>query len=405
MVEGAKQEYAERVLDYLVLPYEVEDNLFVEWLKLFTKEDLITIVNRCGLSFEDNDCQSVIIKEYFDYVSKNSYGLLKHQSKKNIELLNELLKGKKSIYIDSYTKENPDVVELLTLGLVFLFKDQSGRYNLVLPKDTGRILQSVLNDLSFILKSKQTNFLRDTMNVYLHLYGAVETVYFLEKWNEQNKEYIFPFTMEGLCVELEALQRSNIHFGLGAQGKVIHNYLTTKATEGIDLIRSTKECDYYKPTGEDMDYFAVHEFDMRTSAYREMKRFIEKQTDDITVKFIMDMFMTDITCGSNIFIEDIIHDLFEYYEIELLTGRMQKEFTQLYINLNNQTPKWILRGHSLDGLARNEDAKINIHQNHYVRSFPNHNKNIGISMIDINAPCPCGSTIAFRECHGLQEKN
>lgn len=400
MVEDTKQEYAERVLDYLVLPYEVKDNLFAEWLKLFTKEDLITIADRCGLSFEDNEWQSVIIKEYFNYVSKNSHALLKHQNTKNIELLKELLKGHKSIDIDFYIKANPDVVELLTQGLIFLFKDQSGRYNLALPKDTAKILQPALNDLSFILKNKQINLLRDTVNVYLHLYGAVETAYFLEKWNEKNKEYIL--TREELCAKLEELKEDNEHFGLGDRGKVIHNYLTTEAAEGLNLIRSTKEYDYYEPTEEEMVYFAVNEFDMRTSAYREMKQFIEKQTDDITVKFVMDLLMTDVTCGSSINIDEMIHDLFEYYEIELSTKRVQKKFAQLYTNLNNQTPKWVLRGHSLDGLTRNEDAKVNIQQNHYVRSFPDHNKNIKIGLINIDTPCPCGSMMTFGQCHGLQ---
>ena len=350
-----------------------------------------------------NEEKRIIVTDFYKELAKYRNHILKHQCKENIELLKELLNGHKIIDIDSYVKENPYVVDLLTKGIVFLLMDglDYGTYKLVLPKDIINLFQPILNDPISIKNNKQANLFCTYLDAFLNLYGAIETTCFLDVWNERNKEY--QLTIEELYSEIKELKGYHQHLNLAAYGKIIYNDLSMEGAEAVNLVHSTREHNYYAPTIEDIVYFSTNEFDTRTPYYDEMKEFISNYTSTMGVEVIMDNFMTDVTTGSHLCIGERLNELEEFYDINFLSLTAEREFDHLYTNLYYNSPKWVLRGNKLNNLSRKIRERFTSHKSDcpYTRTFPDHNKKIAVEWLNKGSLCPCGSGVEYEECHGI----
>lgn len=370
---------------------------FSECLTAYSKEDMIAIANDLRYKVRRSKTKSVIAKDFFEELSSKSQHRLSLQSEENIQLLRELMNGPKEINFLPFSKKNPGLFDLLYFRWVFLFYYE-GTYTLVLPNETKVMLRNFIDTSDFKEKNKKRSLLHNYVKAFMNLYGAFETVFFLKMWNQHNKQY--PLTLHEVLRELIGLAWHNEGLGITDDLEHIFDNFVMDENEVPLFMSKSAHHEYYRPTKNDIKYFAKHEFDERTLQYKKMKQYFSKKLNSEDLEDIMDMIMAHIKLDLGM--QSLGRELDAQFGVVFDDAEDLGEFAELHKDLNNHSRKWANRGQT-----PRESSKRFLNQTiipEVGRSFMNdaskQNQPIRVEKVGRNEPCPCGSGKKYKHCHG-----
>ncbi len=283
-----------------------------------------------------------------------------------------------------------DYAFLLDRGLVFSFFSE-GQLHLIMPEEIRDAIRKA--DLPAL---KQQHGQHQLAYQYIvaasHLYGAVKVDKLLEIYNDQNEQAL---SAEELLNEVnEAIGRGEnllLHSGYIVNSYLLHDLDEQKINDWIAKVEGKP---YYVPEQEELLRYADETYFEMTPQLSALQQYVLRELckDQETVEYLIDDLQ--LACAKGSSIQDLIYE-FESRKINFKNPLQAQQTIQLLTEVYNHTRMWANNGHTLVELQAIADGVK-----------PELVKLVNISAADTvpkvgrNEPCPCGSGLKYKKCHG-----
>jgi phage pi2 protein 07 len=411
----------------------------VECLLCYDKDQLIAIAEDHHISLDDSISIAEIAEMLIPSISKNTTECLAYLLPDEYTFLQKIIEHPEQEMDDIRYGECYNLVQL---GYVFLFIFNDHVYPVVPDELRPVISDAITSDLLCLMEHHQQLF--RYIKAFLNLYGGFEISHLIIMWNQLNARKISPYEV---AKYMEAMSSRQGYFWLDGHFVISDSYFD--GDEFYELLDKTEHLPYFIPKKSEIAFYSENEFDQRSIQYRRIEEFIRtkfwdshkktnvlQETDTtknkkdsldaienhqdrgVTIESIqvienannikqgrvddiqvsdMENELEDILCSiSNACIMDT--DLNEFIE-ELLNDGMfftdlddVNKFTKLFMDLSNNTRKWVLRGFTPSELFLKNDRPALRH----VDSTPVASN----AKTRRNDSCPCGSGLKYKKCCG-----
>ena len=282
-------------------------------------------------------------------------------------------------------------IKLKALGYIFWFYHNDHFYAICPNEIADGFMRSYESNNKDTIK--RNNRILDYINALQHIYGVFEIDQLLVVWNRYNKDELDIFE----AIEfLNVVGRRQNYFWWDPP-YIVSDYFMHEG-EYEEYLKNRSPVDYYVPTKEELNYYMENEFDEENIYYKKMMRFLEKD-GQLDLRALENISVSiEVSCTLDGSLQQIIDEMtdegFDFDDIDELN-----EFAQLYMNLNNNTRKWAIKGHKPVELTRGKSVSIKREKPNNVvpfqRPIVSKTKKIGR-----NELCPCGSGKKYKFCCG-----
>lgn len=282
-------------------------------------------------------------------------------------------------------------IRLNSIGYIFWFYHNK-HFFAVCPDEiaSGFMKSYEANDeLTVIRNNKIFNYIKALQNIY----GVFEVEQLVIVWNEYNEDKLDL---------LEAYEFLNVvggrqYYFWWDPPYIISGYFMDDG-EYEEFLKHRSKVDYYIPTEEELNYYMTNEFNRENIYHKKMIKFLENsgQLDLRTLDDISVSIEVACTLGGSLqqIIDEMVDEGFSFDDFDELN-----EFAQLFMNLNNTTRKWAIKGYKPDELVREKDNSVNRDKTDNVIPFPQAGFR-RTQKIGRNEICPCGSGKKYKFCCG-----
>lgn len=281
--------------------------------------------------------------------------------------------------------------KLKTLGYIFWFYHNTHFYALCPNEIADRFILSY--DSNNENTVKRNNKISDYINALQHIYGVFEVDQLIIVWNKYNKDKL---DMLEAYKFLNIVGRRQNYFWWDPP-YIVSDYFMHDG-EYEEHLGDRSKVEYYIPTKEELNYYLENEFDEENIYYKKIMKLLENSGElNLRAKENISVSI-EVACtidGSLQHIVDEMNDegfIFDSFE-------EVNEFAQLFMNLNNTTRKWSIKGHKPVELTRKSGRTINNNKKDNVIPFPQAG-GVRSKKIGRNQPCPCGSGKKYKFCCG-----
>ena len=276
-------------------------------------------------------------------------------------------------------------------GLVFSFFNEGKLYVLMPEEIKSAASQIDLSELKQEHGSKQEAY--EYIAAAAHLYGVIKLDKLVHILNSQHSEAM---TEEELAKYAgEMIERGQ---DILLQDGILYNGLVANGADESKLAELTEDLDskpFYVPEKEELLRYADQSYFEMTPQLAELQAFVLNNMckDKELVEYLIDD--VQLACTNKSSMQDLINE-FENRKISFKTPVHAQRVISLLAEVYNNTRMWSNGGHTLvemNALEEGKDPKKGL-----VRLVED-NENV-IAKVGRNEPCPCGSGLKYKKCHG-----
>ncbi|MDR0271245.1 SEC-C domain-containing protein [Paenibacillus sp.] len=275
-------------------------------------------------------------------------------------------------------------------GLVFSFFSEGKLYVLMPEEIKAAASQIGLSELKQEHGSKQVAY--EYIAAAAHLYGVIKLDKLVHIFNSQHNEAVTKEELAKYAGEMiERGQNILLH------DDVLYNgFMANGADESklVELAEGLDSKSFYVPDKEELLRYADMGYFEMTPQLDELQAFVLNNmcSDKELVEYLIDDIQLACTIKSSM--QDLINE-FEKRKIAFKTPVHAQQIISLLAEVYNNTRMWANAGHTLVELSMMNEVDP---QKGLVR-LVDHTENV-VSKVGRNEPCPCGSGLKYKKCHG-----
>lgn len=283
----------------------------------------------------------------------------------------------------------------LNHGLVFSYFTESKLY-IIMP-DEIKAAAAQINLTELKKEHNQGQMVYQYILAASQLYGVIHPNKLIEIYNAQNPDKL---TEQELLKHVgELMERGQ---GITQHdGYIVNSYLVNDLgeTEIANLLDSAKDKPYYVPEREELLRYADETYFEMTSQLSALQDYVLKELckDQETVDYLIDD--VQLACAKGSSIQDLIYE-FESRKINFKTPLQAQQTIQLLTEIYNNTRMWSNNGHTLVELLALNEGNEAIGSKPSLLTLVDGSKANSVPKVGRNDPCPCGSGLKYKKCHG-----
>lgn len=282
-------------------------------------------------------------------------------------------------------------ISLKSLGYIFWFYNDNHFYAVCPDEIASGFMKSYEGNDEYTVN--RNNKMMDYIIALQHIYGVFEIEQLLVVWNKHNKDKLD--ILEGYEF-LNTVGRRQNYFWWDPPYIISDYFMHDGEYENHLKYRSNVE--YYIPSKEELNYYMENEFDEDNIYFNRMWNYLEYsgQLDFNTLDDLMVAIEVSCTLDRSLqeTVDEMVDEGFSFEDFDEL-----KEFTQLYMELNNNTRKWSIKGHKPVELQKIEHKSLRNNEKDNIIPFPQPGSH-KTKKIGRNESCPCGSGKKYKFCCG-----
>lgn len=343
--------------------------------------------------------------------------------KEKIESIQQIDNGELEDEMSFYITVFPLAIRL---GLLYA-NDEGEQVTTYVPAEIKAKIQAVIENYTTIAEQhaetiEKWAILETVLTAAVHLYGSftMERIFALLEiyapdadLKEFAKLYIPLLVINNVYYNVDGEIIASPRFVSEEHVRDTHHYIADKM-----------DGDYFKPSKEEIEYYAEHSFDRESALYTRMEQIVSKNSDQPGLA--MDLIEMNIVMG-----EPLQSLMDEFNENDLMTFANENavmDFAHLYQQLNNTTRLWDNAGYKPSDMSDDTTDFYDEQLKEIVNSVdveekpepirapqpqvrsrrqPMHNvpqEPIRVEKIGRNEPCPCGSGKKYKKCHWLIDR-
>ena len=439
MVEQLNQDLDEEMLEHLVTgvvedtleKYEIkkapQNSSLEACLEAYTKEKLLNLADDNDLDAKKSWKKAQIVNYLKDGIMETLEERYLILGERKLELLqqfgqgqfqpNEMTHEEAEFYVSVYSAA-------VRMGFLYSVKTAE-EMTMTMPTEIKETLDKHLSNFKQIEKENDPQMkawaqIDEVLKAGVNLYGVLTSNEVVDLWKfrhpdskrtagetEAFSKYIFEI--------LPLLVLNNGYYFI--ERHIIASSQFTNEEEATDFYqnRSAKmNNDYYKPTGQEIQYYAEHSFERRILAYKKLKQFISRIAVDTDM--VMELIENNITMDENI--EDFMKEVADLELVQFGTKIQKNQFKNLYMQLHNDSRLWKNAGYTPTELVKwattpanlsgelspfdsnqGEKTTDNIYSfASYYETKKEQQQPIRVKKVGRNEPCPCGSGKKYKKC-------
>lgn len=325
-----------------------ESNL-VACLSSYTKNYLLELAKDHELNIAKSTRKDELVKTLSERIVERFPKMLPYLPKVNLEFLTRFNTENNILNIKVDELEFRDISHAHNFGFLFLYYDK---------KDFFAVVPVELLETLTLLKEGpiwQKVSLNQRLDAYAislsNLYGVLDIDQFAIIWNRFEKEVLTAAMVQD---ELKELGKAQYYWWFDDE-LIISSFFDS--FEEVELfLEKVKEVSYYTPSREELIAYFQTPYDENSPAISEMKSFLagyqlpsEEEFDDL-----IDEISDSCIVGDQM--QDVFNLLNEY---GVLFNGMDEinRFTELYVQMCDNSRKWELRGHTPNALKERRTSR------------------------------------------------
>jgi len=347
------------VTDWILKKYEMnrvpEDRKLKTLLDGYTKEKMMDLSDENGFEAKGKWKKAELVDYMANAILEDLEERLLILGKERLELLEKNEQGFSTdsseffaFYIEVFTAAT-------RMGILYSFEGD-GEIVSYVPEEVAEKMGEVLADFSQLEKkyAEKIRFWKEVeklMHAGVTLYGVMSKGTVYDLW-----EVYKPKTKKIDIEERMSLMHSIYHY-VPLIAMRNNFYIIREHFIGTDMLASEEEVersyenlpprselDSYQPTKADLKQFIKYSFDRRSAAYKKMKQFVSQQDLNIPFKNIMSYIETNIQLGKSF--SALMDDIKQMNMLQFRRFKDFEKFATYYVDLNNHSRLWELRGHT-----------------------------------------------------------
>ncbi|MCK9286172.1 MAG: hypothetical protein PHP38_08270 [Sphaerochaetaceae bacterium] len=233
-----------------------------------------------------------------------------------------------------------DISHTHNLGYLFLF-DTGEYYTAVLPSVLRKMFLELDTDSLFSMAELHQRLAGYAVSL-TNLYGVLDIDQFAKVWNRYESELLTPAQIGD---EMGFLAFTWYAFWYSDE-LIISSYFDSEEMLA-QFMAKVHDIPYYVPTKDELREYFSDPYNDRSPAVREMREFLSGY--DLPAKEDIDDLLADLAdvCIADSGMDNAL-DLLQQYGVLFRDYEDATKFTQLYTELDSQSRKWNLRGHTKD---------------------------------------------------------
>ncbi|MCJ8014670.1 SEC-C domain-containing protein [Paenibacillus sp. KQZ6P-2] len=279
----------------------------------------------------------------------------------------------------------------LERGLVFSFFSEGKLYVLMPEEIKAAASQINLSELNKEHGSKQEAY--EYIAAAAHLYGVIKLDKLVHIFNSQNSEAVTEEELSKYAGEMiERGQNVLLHDGVLFNGFVANGADADKLAE---LAQDLDSKPFYIPEKEELLRYADLSYFEMTPQLAELKGFVlnNMTKDQELVEYLIDDIQ--LACMNKSSMQELINQ-FENRKISFKTPVHAQRVISLLAEVYNSTRMWANGGHTLVEMSAMKEGED---QGKGLVRLVDDSENV-VTKVGRNEPCPCGSGLKYKKCHG-----
>lgn len=270
-------------------------------------------------------------------------------------------------------------------GWLYFFQAKgSGSFYIVLPDELRKEAEELLNNEAQVAAIIRKRNLWRAVKALVNIYGICEKEQFCRVWEENYGEEV---AAEELEVFFQEVSSETELF------EVKQDVLLIKGMPGDDAYKTiwkmVKDQPYYMPSKEELERYENESVDIASEPYIKLEAYVKKKLEEPNAAGYM-LFQLGMCSAVDAGPESAVA-VANGAGVEFEHILDVNTFSQLYCDLANSSPSWILRGFTPNALG--------CAQMFQSTEVPPGTK-LKTKKIGRNDPCPCGSGKKYKKCCG-----
>ena len=413
---------SESVADYSLKKEPASDSL-ADHLDVYTKDSLLQLAEENGVDVYKSWNKAKLVEHIQAAILNTLEERLLLLGKQKLTFLQQMENGELADELSFYISVFPLAIRL---GLLFA-NDEGDQVTTFVPAEVKAEMAAVLTDYSAIVEKhaeaiEKWEILETVLTAAVHLYGSftIERIFeLLEIYNPEAE--MKDFTTK--YIPLLVIQ--NVYYYVDGEIIASPRFVSDDhIRDNYKYVADKMDGDFFKPTKEEIDYFAEHSFDYESDLYKRLEQLVSKASKQNVLA--MDLIEMNITMGEPL--SSLMDEINEHELVNFNNENEVMDFAHLYQQLNNTSRLWDNAGYtpaempgstsdfygeeiseiidSVDLEEKTEPVRAPRPQMRARRQPMNHapQEPIRVEKIGRNEPCPCGSGKKYKKCHWLTDR-
>lgn len=342
------------ILDWTLDEYELKNvpvgDTLEDCLDAYTKVKLIKLADENGIEVKQSWKKTQVIEVLSDEIMDSIEERFLILQEDGLLLLQYLVEGKFSSA--EYMYESADFFlnvfrGAIRLGILYAVVEND-LVTIKMPSDIAEKMYEVYEKFDelrdeYHSELKYLDQVNEVLVAGVNLYGAMTTFRFNELWDIYYPD-VNVTNLEEMR-EIYFIRNKYLHLLIIGNDYIFtHKYIIASpkfvdAENVWDFYNYRKNkmgADYYKPTQQEIEYYANHTFNQETLAYKRLKQEVPKITGDVDA--LLSFIEINILIG-----EDVLGLIDNAIDMGLIEFKSEKEFSNfmnMYINLQNSSRLW-----------------------------------------------------------------
>lgn len=413
---------SESVADYSLKKEPASESL-ADHLDVYTKDSLLQLAEENGVDVYKSWNKAKLVEHIQAAILDTLEERLLLLGKQKLTFLQQMENGELADELSFYISVFPLAIRY---GLLFA-NDEGDQVTTFVPAEVKAKMAAVLTDYSAIVEKhaetiQKWEILETVLTAAVHLYGSftIERIFELLEINNPEAE-MKDFTTK--YIPLLVIQ--NVYYYVDGEIIASPRFVSDDhIRDNYKYVADKMDGDFFKPTKEEIDYFAEHSFDYESDLYKRLEQLVSKASKQNVLA--MDLIEMNITMGEPL--SSLMDEINEHELISFTNENEVMDFAHLYQQLNNTSRLWDNAGYtpvempgstsdfygeeiseiidSVDLEEKTEPVRAPKPQMRARRQPMNHapQEPIRVEKIGRNEPCPCGSGKKYKKCHWLTDR-
>lgn len=393
-----------------------KNNSIKDMLAAYRKKSLLDLAYYNFIDLKKSWTKSKMVDTLTEHFTETLTGRLLALDGEQLDLLKQFVESDPAIRNEQSRVHQLFFIRMfpaaVKLGLLFP-NQKDNKLGIEMPEE----LPEALNDFNNSENDELNYFIRDldlALKAGIHLYGILSYSKIVDLYRILHPE-----------MDLSNASLSKIFYYTSTLA-IAHSYfqptVMTIASDRFDsefhaeMFMEALNHDHkedYKPSKDELLFYAKHTFDRRSAEYKQLSKILRKITDDYDIA--ISIIETHLLLGSrmSILMEELSEDDTVVFNSEKEVGK----FVQSYIDLQKKIRLWRNAGNTFQDLKKatpysvlnphNEQTMLdetplpsNVIPFSARANKPNKTIQATSKKIGRNEPCPCGSGLKYKKCCG-----
>lgn len=347
LLEGMLEE-EDDVLDLFPLSRLPDETDLRSLLNGYTKAVLFRLADANGVEYRESWLKSRLVDLLYERLMETLDERVLFMSAYDAELVERFLFSGMGLGL---SEEDEGAIHfygaifprLIQLGLLFVWKSGDEVQAFVADEFLDKL--GSMEDLREA-KQEKIEFSRkavDVLRAGISLYGVIDSKRFMALYEIADPSYEGTVDQHNYLIKVLPIM-AHWHYFTVANPLFIASEVFEEAYEIQEfyfMLEMKFKEDYYKPSREEIAYFAEHSFDRRPDVYGSLKMLCEQVSDES--ELVMEQIEDYIRIGESVgnildFFEDM--DMIEFQDMEQVN-----QFLRLYSELSNNSRMWVNAGY------------------------------------------------------------